>query len=104
MSTTFCAQCHRPIPHRIVRAGVVLTALKARMFDIIDTAEGISNDDINQLMFAGKASRESIKAHIWQINDALYATEWRIRSIDRYYYVTRPSRDSDSAATATGES
>jgi len=79
MSTEFCPQCHQVMPHS-TRIGVSLTPLKARIFDLIDKAgeAGISGADINAIVFENGRSRDTIKAHIWQINEALMDSGWQI--------------------------
>ena len=94
MSTEFCSECHRPLP-RSVRRGVALTELKARIFDLIKRSDGITNEDINMIVFDGRAKRSTIKAHIWQINEALTNANVCIRSfggggpVSGFYYVGR---------------
>jgi len=80
MSTVFCPTCHRPMPPE-TRAGVRLTPLKARIFDVVRRAgvDGISGADINAIIFGGRASLDTVKAHVWQINDLLEETGIAIR-------------------------
>jgi hypothetical protein len=65
------------------RMGIRLTTLKARIFDVIHRAgvDGISRADINAIVFDGQASPNTIKAHIWQVNDRLAETDAEIRSV-----------------------
>jgi hypothetical protein len=70
-----------------VRHGVVLTRLKARIFDLIKRSDGINASDINEQIFHGRVQRETIKAHIWQINEALADTGVRIWCTDTQYQV-----------------
>ena len=90
MGTTFCPHCHQRMP-KSTRVGVALTELKARIFDMIKRRDGVTKDDINIAIFDGTAKPDTIKAHIWQINDALMDTGVRIRSFgkrpDGYYYL-----------------
>jgi hypothetical protein len=70
------------------RLRVRMSPLKARIFDAIKRAgnTGISADDLWGIAFAGRSrSRETLKAHVWQINDMLAATDWRVRWISRCY-------------------
>jgi hypothetical protein len=80
MSTAFCPTCHRPMPPE-TRAGVRLTPLKARIFDVIRRAgvDGISAVDINAIVFDRRASLDTVKAHVWQINELLDETGIAIR-------------------------
>jgi DNA-binding response OmpR family regulator len=78
----FCKACGQPLPD--IRAGVRLTPLKARIFDAIKRAgpDGISADDLFALVYSARerrASRRTLKAHVWQINDQLAdAGQYRI--------------------------
>jgi hypothetical protein len=74
-----CPHCGQQM--RDMRAGVRLTPIKARIFDLVARAgaQGIDADDINRIVFDGQRSRDVIKAHICQINDLLAATDLRIR-------------------------
>ena len=69
--TKLCSHCHQPLPE--LRAGVRLSALKARIFDAIERAgsNGITIEDINAICFDGQASAVNVRTHIHQINDAL---------------------------------
>ncbi|MBR0695139.1 hypothetical protein [Bradyrhizobium lablabi] len=82
MSTTFCPTCHRSMPPE-TRAGVRLTPLKARIFDVIRRAgvDGIFAEDINAIVFNSERSVQTIKAHVWQINDLLADTDIIIRNV-----------------------
>lgn len=68
-----CPHCGQPLP--VKRAGTRLTPLKARIFDAIARAgpAGIDADDLFALIYGDRRhrSRETLKAHVWQINDAL---------------------------------
>lgn len=57
-----------------VRAGVPMTALKARLFDVLRRAgsAGLSTADIHALVFADRGTgREAVKVHVAQLNDLL---------------------------------
>lgn len=82
-----CPYCRQSIKHE--RLGVVLTPLKAGILDIIKRAgdDGVTSAEI----VAGplyrerrRASHDTIKAHVWQINDLLEETNWVIRSESNY--------------------
>ena len=66
--TKLCSHCHQPLPE--MRAGVRLSALKARIFDAIERAgsNGITIEDINAICFDGQASAVNVRNHIHQIN------------------------------------
>jgi hypothetical protein len=75
--------------------GVALSELKLRIVDVVRRAgpDGIDADDLHAIAFSDRErSRETLKAHIWQINDALAETDFRIRSKLRRYVLVRESR------------
>jgi hypothetical protein len=88
MSTAFCPHCHQPLPRK-PRAGVPLTQLKARIYDLIKLSHGISRDEINTIVFDGKAGPHTIKSHIYQINEALAESGISIRSFGGFYSVVQ---------------
>jgi hypothetical protein len=63
----------------IVRFGVPLTGLKARILDLIKSHPGITTREINAAVFNGRASANTIRTHVHQLNDALCATNVAIR-------------------------
>jgi hypothetical protein len=82
-----CPYCRQSI--RVERCGVPLPLLKAGIFDAIKQAGdvGVTSAEI----VAGplyrerrRASHDTIKAHIWQINELLEETNWVIRSEGNY--------------------
>ena len=79
MSTEFCPTCHQPVPH-VMRLGIALTRLKARIFDIISLSgeSGISSKDIYDKVWEGNVNGSTVKSHVNQINDRLVETNWRI--------------------------
>ena len=77
-----CPHCQQPIA--IERAGVRLPPLKAAIFDAIKAAGaiGVSTDELIASLYDGRAvSRETIKAHVNQINDRLAETDYQIISM-----------------------
>lgn len=75
--TTTCSGCGRPMP--IIRFGVPLPPLKARIVTAIERAgpDGISSD----LLIADyglRMNRKCLAAHIHQINELLAATDYAI--------------------------
>ena len=90
MSTEFCPTCHRPMPPE-TRCGVRLTQLKAHIFDLIKRAgdNGISSGDINAIVFEGRASPHTVKAHVWQINESLTETGIEIRGGDGFFRLAK---------------
>jgi hypothetical protein len=80
MPARVCEACGQPLPDR--RLGVRMSPFKARLFDIVERAglDGIASDDLFSVLFADRGvTRKSMRAHIWQINDALADTGYRIR-------------------------
>jgi Fe2+ or Zn2+ uptake regulation protein len=63
------------------RCGVRLTPLKARIFDLVNRAGegGISADDIGGII--GAANPNTLKAHVYQLNEALAESGVEIRSV-----------------------
>jgi hypothetical protein len=86
-----CNYCGQTLPE--TRMGVRLTPLKARILDVVTRAgpDGISARDLFGIVFeSGERSRETLKAHVWQINDAI-ADEagYRIAGTDGFYRLTK---------------
>lgn len=78
-----CPYCRQVIA--VERYGVPLTPLKAGIFDAIRAAgdAGITSTEIigGQLYCdRRRVSRDTIKAHVWQINALLEQTNWVIKS------------------------
>jgi hypothetical protein len=79
MTGRCCPTCHQVLPE--TRLGVRLTPLKARIFDAVRRGgrDGIDRADLFELIFGGEPhSRETLKAHIFQINELLEDTGYRI--------------------------
>jgi hypothetical protein len=59
-----------------------MTAFKARLFDLIRRAgiDGIPSDDLYPLVCPGGGSRQTLKAHVWQINEMIADEGYRNRS------------------------
>ena len=73
-----CPHCHQTMPES--RAGVRLSPLKAHIFDVITRAgeHGVTIETINALCFDGRSTTANVRAHIYQINDAMAGTELQI--------------------------
>jgi transcriptional antiterminator len=85
MATEFCPQCHQPISQ--VVAGVRLPIFKAELFHFIESHPGQSSGDLAQHFSKRK---ETIRVHIWQINDELMDIGVKIRgSMFTGYYVEK---------------
>jgi hypothetical protein len=74
-----CPTCGQPVVE--TRCGIKLTPIKVRIFDLIQRSgeEGIPSTALNILVFDGMASPNTVKAHIWQINNVIEDEGWRIR-------------------------
>lgn len=81
-----CQKCGQSLPD--VRLGSKLTPLKAMIFDIIKHAgnNGIEWGDLFEMVWKDQPThrRKALKAHIWQINDLIEDSGWKI--VGRQYY------------------
>jgi len=81
-----CDYCGQALPE--MRLGVRLTALKARLFDLVRRSgiDGIHSDDLHSLLYPdGGCSRDTLKAHIWQINELIADEGYRILGRGSFY-------------------
>jgi hypothetical protein len=81
-----CPHCKQPIA--VARLGVRLPPFKARLIDLLRQAGdiGASSEELRGDLYRGYAryrSVLSVKAHVWQINEILEETDWRIVSDGR---------------------
>jgi hypothetical protein len=92
--TLCCPQCHQPIA--IERLGVRLTPLKAAIFDRIRRAGdvGVSSTELVGELYDNRVTGNTIKAHVWQINQVLAETAHVIRSDGRVWFLRRRGRGS----------
>jgi hypothetical protein len=77
-----CPHCGQTLPE--VRFGVRLSPLKARIIDAVKRAgpDGIDADVLFWLIFSERrVKRLTLKSHVYQINDLLAATEYRIDAV-----------------------
>lgn len=81
MATQFCPECHQPLPHWEVVAGVRLTQFKVRLLQFIKTHPGYTSAELGKHFYGNAMGNPgaAIRSHIYQINDALDATGLRIR-------------------------
>lgn len=89
MALRLCLHCGQPTPE--MRLGIRLTPLKTRLFDAIRRAgsDGITSDQlINEL--ALPITRATLKAHVYQINELLAETDYRIIGRGGYRLTSRP--------------
>jgi hypothetical protein len=77
----------------MTRLGVRLPPLKAAIVDKIRAAGDIgitSAELVADVYFDRRAvSAATVKAHVFQINDQLVSTDWRIRSDRRRWFLCR---------------
>ena len=86
-----CPHCQQPIAHE--RLGVVLTPLKADIVDRIKWAGdlGRSSESLIRELYLDRklVGVTTLKAHVWQINELLAATDWVIESDRRRWFLRR---------------
>ena len=83
---TLCPHCNQIISEE--RFGVRFPPMKAELIDRIRAAGDLGISTCELIGDSGK-SPTTIKAHIWQINDLLAHTRWRIESDRRRWFLTR---------------
>ena len=79
-----------------IRYGVHLSPLKARMLDMIrDTTRGrggITREALAWVFFGGVPKRDAenrVKSHVWQLNELLEETEYKIINRDGTYRLVK---------------
>jgi phage-related tail fiber protein len=87
-----CPHCHQPIT--TARLGMRLSALKAGIFDRIKAAGDIgitTTELINGDLYCDRrlVGPAAIKSHVWQINEMLDGTGWRIASDRRRWTLVK---------------
>jgi hypothetical protein len=91
---TVCPHCHQQIAHE--RLGVRLTPLKAAIVDRIKWSGDLGRSSeslVRELYFDRKpVSMTTLKAHVFQINELLAATDWVIASDRRRWFLRRRRR------------
>jgi hypothetical protein len=81
-----CDYCGQALPE--MRLGIRMTALKARLFDLVKRGgiDGISSEDLYSLLYPdGGGSRQTLKAHVWQINEMIADEGYRIEGRNSSY-------------------
>lgn len=80
-----CHYCGSPLPE--IRLGVRLPPLQARLFDLIMRSglDGITRNDLIAVVWELDVNHfpklaDTLKQHVWQINDAIRDTGYRIRT------------------------
>jgi len=87
-----CPHCQQPLPE--IRLGVRLTAKKARIFDLVQRAgpDGIDGRDLFAIVFGEQekeVKRDTLQSHVWQINDLIEDSGYRIKGYSTYRLVRR---------------
>jgi hypothetical protein len=78
---------------------VRLTPLKASIVDKIKAAGdiGLSSEELHNALWERAVTKHTVKAHVWQINELLAETDYRIASDGRgpnaRWYLRRPRRE-----------
>lgn len=103
MKPRCCNYCGQTLPE--TRLGVRLSPLKARIFDIVTRAgpDGISSADLFNIICTEGQSRETLRAHIWQINDAISDEGYRIKGTDSFYALVKTGYDANDDVTKSFE-
>ena len=73
-----CPTCKQPVHD--VRLGVRMTPTKVRLFDLVRMAgeEGCTAERINEKIWDGKSTPTNVKSHVYQINEMIEETEYKI--------------------------
>lgn len=81
-----CKCCGQALQY--VRAGVRLTSLKARVFDLIASRPGISRKELCYQIYDAitEARMYTVGSHIQQIKDKLAHTDTTIKGVKHYGY------------------
>jgi hypothetical protein len=86
-----CPYCKQPIVES--RAGVRLPPIKAAIFDAIKAAGpcGITSRGVLSSVYEARAkpSKNAVKSHVWQINEALENTDLIIKSSAGHWRLTQ---------------
>lgn len=85
MSSEFCPHCHQTMP-RATRNGVMLPALKTRIFDFIERHPGLSGDQLAEIF---QCSPVTFRNHVKQINDAMEDAGAKIEGARGWGYCVR---------------
>jgi DNA-binding NarL/FixJ family response regulator len=86
---TICPTCHQPV--RNARMGVFLSPRRAEVVDAIRQA-GEHGIELCGLADQLGITRWTVKSHVYQINEMLAETDWRIRSDRCGYRLVRQGR------------
>jgi hypothetical protein len=91
MKPSYCPHCHQHIATEWL--GVRLPPLKVAILDKIKAAGelGIASEEIIADLYSDRraVSVTTVKAHIFQINDQLFSSDWHIRSDQRRWFLCR---------------
>lgn len=93
-----CFHCGQEIPQERLRYGIELSPLKTRILDAVKRAgdDGIGGHDLFDLFLRERGvGRDVLKCHVYQINEKLAGTDYRIdvtRNVDGHEGVYRMCR------------
>jgi hypothetical protein len=75
----------------VMRLGVIVSPLKARIIDAVQRAspDGISGAALINDIGIPLRNRRLVAVHVWQINEQLAATDYRITGRGRGYRIMR---------------
>jgi hypothetical protein len=84
-----CPHCHQPIS--TMRLGVRVTPKKAALLDAIKRSGdvGISSEELRSMLWERAVCIETVKSHVFQLNELLEETDWIIRSDRRRWFLSR---------------
>jgi hypothetical protein len=76
MNERRCPYCDQALPN--TRLGVKVGPVKARLFDLIQRGgeDGVTNRDLSDIL---GIARETVKAHVFQLNEHLAGTDYQIK-------------------------
>jgi len=81
-----CPYCGQPWP--IERFGIRMSPLKARILDMVVRGgdNGVPTSDVYQFIFDGRdAQPDSLRTHVWQINEIIVDEGYRIEAVNNCY-------------------
>ena len=111
-NSRYCPHCHHPLHEE--RLGVILPAVKVRIFDAI-AASGPGGIDSRAVLAATYRDEEqprhvgTVRTHVAQINGLLLKTDMHIACVNRRYWVLvrrqrqRPRQSAPTTSTVAAE-
>jgi len=85
--------------HHELRLGAQLTPLKARIFDLVKRSgiDGIEHRELFNMAFSNtppkRRTQKTVKSHVWQINDAISDSGFRICGHGGFYRLIREAAE-----------